>query len=66
MIKKILPKIQSLEKQKQTKLEKIASIQAEIDDIDLILKKLNSIKRDYEKLENNSTEILNNLKGKSK
>lgn len=61
MIKKILLKIQKLEQQKQTKLNKLATIQAEIDDIDIKLKKLNSFKRDYEKLENNSTEFLNNL-----
>ena len=43
------------------KVSKQAEIQAEIDEIDLKLKKLNSFKKDYEKLENNSTEFLNNL-----
>lgn len=61
MLKKILSKIQKLEQQKQVKLEKIATIQAEIDDIDGKLKKLFSFKREYEKLENNSTEYLKNL-----
>ena len=61
MLKKILQKIQRLEQQKQLKVNKQSEIQAEIDEIDLKLKKLNSFKRDYEKLENNSTEFLNNL-----
>lgn len=61
MLKKILQKIQRLEQQKQVKVNKQSEIQAEIDEIDLKLKKLNSFKRDYEKLENNSTEFLNNL-----
>ena len=61
MLKKILQKIQRLEQQKQVKVNKQSEIQAEIDEIDLKLKKLNSLKRDYEKLENNSTEFLNSL-----
>lgn len=61
MLKKILQKIQRLEQQKQVKVNKQSEIQAEIDEIDLKLKKLNSFKRDYEKLENNSTEFLNSL-----
>ena len=61
MLKKILQKIQRIEQQKQLKVNKQSEIQAEIDEIDLKLKKLNSFKRDYEKLENNSTEFLNNL-----
>lgn len=65
MLKKILAKIQKLELQKQNKIASLAKIQAEkqaeIDDIDIKLKKLNSFKKDYEKLEKNSTEFLNNL-----
>lgn len=61
MLKKILLKIQKLEQQKQVKLEKLAIIQGEIDDIDLKLKKLNSFKRDYEKLQNNSSEYIKSL-----
>lgn len=61
MLRKILQKIQKLEQQKQVKVNKQAEIQAEIDAIDTKLKKLNSFKKDYEKLENNSTEFLNNL-----
>ncbi len=61
MIKKILLKINKLEQQKQLKVNKQSELQAEIDDIDIKLKKLNSFKRDYEKLQNNSTEFLNNI-----
>ena len=49
MLKKILQKIQRLEQQKQVKVNKQSEIQAEIDEIDLKLKKLNS------------TEFLNSL-----
>ena len=62
MLKKILLKIQRLEQQKQTKVDKQAQIQSEIDEIDIKLKKLYAFKRDYEKLENISTEFLNNIK----
>jgi len=61
MLKKILLKINKLEQQKQLKINKQTELQAEIDDIELKLKKLNSFKRDYEKLQNNSTEFLNNI-----
>lgn len=62
MLKKILNKIQKFEMQKQTKVDKIAEIKLEIDDIDSKLKKLYTFKKEYEKLENNSTEFLNSLK----
>lgn len=62
MLKKILSKIQRLEQQKQIKVDKQSQIQSEIDEIDVNLKKLYTFKRDYEKLENNSTEYLKNLK----
>lgn len=62
MLKKILNKIQKLEIQKQVKLDKISEIKLEIDDIDSKLKKLNTFKKEYEKLESNSTEFLNSLK----
>ena len=61
MLKKILLKINKLEQQKQLKINKQTELQTEIDDIELKLKKLNSFKRDYEKLQNNSTEFLNNI-----
>ena len=65
MLKKILSKIQRLEQQKQIKVDKQSQIQSEIDEIDVNLKKLYTFKRDYEKLENNSTEYLKNLKWKN-
>lgn len=62
MLKQILNKIQKLEKEKQTKQDKISKIKIEIDEVDLKLKKLYSFKKEYEKLENNTTEFLNSLK----
>lgn len=64
MLKKILLKIQKLEQQKKVKVDKQAEIQKEIDDVDLKLKKLYSLKKDYEKLEKNSQELLDKLGGK--
>lgn len=65
MLKKILTKIHKLELQRQNKITCLTKIQAEkqaeIDDIDTKLKKLNSLKKDYEKLEKSSMEFLNNL-----
>lgn len=65
MQKKILSKIQSLEQQKQKKIDSLIMIQqkkqSEIDDIDIKLKKLNSFKKNYEKLEKDSTDFLNTL-----
>lgn len=58
MFKKILLKIQKLERQKKTKTDKQIEIQKEIDELDIQLKKLNSYKKDYEKLEKNLTEFL--------
>lgn len=62
MLKKILNKIQKFESQKQLKLDKITEIKNEITDIDSKLKKLYTFKKEYEKLESDSTEFLNNLK----
>ena len=62
MLKKISNKIQKLECQKQVKVNKITEIKTEIDDIDIKLKKLYTFKKEYEKLETNSTEFLNSLK----
>ena len=61
MLKKILLKINKLEQQRQLKVNKQTELQTEIDDIDLKLKKLNSFKREYEKLQTNSTDFLNNM-----
>ena len=62
MLKKILNKIQKFKIQKQTKVDKIAEIKLEIDDLDSKLKKLYTFKKEYEKLESNSAEFLNSLK----
>lgn len=45
MLKKILNKIQKFEMQKQTKLDKIAEIKLEIDDLDSKLKNYIHLKR---------------------
>lgn len=65
MLKKILLKIQKLEQQKKVKVDKQAEIQKEIDELDLKLKKLYSLKKDYEKLEKNSQEFLDTIGGKT-
>lgn len=65
MLKKILLKIQKLEQLKKNKIDKQTEIQKEIDDLDLQLKKLYSFKKDYEKLEKNSKEFLDNIGGKA-
>jgi len=60
MIKNLISRIEKAEKEKQKKVIAQAKIQTEIDNIDLKLKKLNSFKKDYEKLESNFTEFINN------
>lgn len=64
MLKKILLKIQKLEQQRQIKVDKQLEIQKEIEVLDVNLKKLYSFKKEYEKLEHNSTDFLNNIGGK--
>lgn len=64
MLKKILLKIQKLEQQRQSKVDKQLEIQKEIEVLDVNLKKLYSFKKEYEKLEHNSTDFLNNIGGK--
>lgn len=58
MLKIILSKIKQTEDKKQKAVDKQLKIQSEIDRYDLELKKLNSYKKDYEKLEKNLTEFL--------
>lgn len=65
MLKKILLKIQKLEQQKKAKADKQIEIQKEIDELDIQLKKLYSFKKDYEKLEKNSQDFLDNIGGKA-
>lgn len=62
MLKQIQSKIQKFEKEKQIKQDKISKIKLEIDEVDSKLKKLYSFKKEYEKLETNTTEFLNSLK----
>lgn len=61
MVKKILSKIKQLEQKKQLKLTSISKLQGEIDEIDVKLKKLYLFKKNYEKLEENSKELIENL-----
>jgi len=61
MLKKVVGKINKLEQEKQIKINKQNELQAEIYDIDVKLKKLNSFKKEFEKLQTNSTEFLNNM-----
>lgn len=62
MLKKILARIKKLEQQKQTKKNKQAEIQKEIDELDITLKKLYSFQKEFEKLEMNSSKFLNDIK----
>lgn len=64
MLKKILLKIQKLEQQRKFKTDKQAEIQKEIDNLDIKIKKLYSLKKEYEKLEKNSQEFLDSIGGK--
>lgn len=59
MIKKLQTIIEKTEKEKQKKVTAQNKIQMEIDNIDIELKKLNSFKKDYEKLQSNFTEFIN-------
>lgn len=61
MIKKILSKIKQLEQKKQLKLTAIAKLQSEMDEIEAKLKKLYLCKKNFEKLEENSKEIIENM-----
>lgn len=58
MLKVILSKIKKTEDKKQKAVDRQLKIQSEIDKFDLELKKLNSYRKDYEKLEKNLTEFL--------
>lgn len=60
MIKKLISIIEKMEKEKQKKVVTQNKIQLEIDNIDIELKKLNSFKKDYDKLQSNFTEFINN------
>ena len=62
MLKRITSQIQKIENEKQKELNKQILLQAKIEVKDNELKKLYSFKKEYEKLEKNITEFLNNKK----
>lgn len=62
MLRKIISQIQKIENEKQKELNKQILLQAKIEIKDNELKKLYSFKKEYEKLEKNITEFLNNKK----
>lgn len=59
MLKKLLREIERLEQAKAKQETIIASAQVEVAKIDEDLKKYNSIKKQYEKLEASCNELLN-------
>lgn len=59
MLKKLLREIERLEQAKSKQETIIATAQAEVAKIDEDLKKYNSIKKQYEKLEASANELLN-------
>lgn len=59
MLKKILREIDRLEQQKDKQEKILEATQAEISRIDEELKKYNSIKKQYEKLEATANELIN-------
>lgn len=64
MLKRILAKIDSYEKQRQIKINKQNNLQKELDNIDIKLKKLYVLKKDYEKLEKNFVNLLEETQNK--
>lgn len=62
LIKKIIKEIQKLEVQKQIKIEKRNQLDSEINVINLRLKELNNLKNQYEKLEQNTDSIFENIR----
>lgn len=62
LIKKIIKEIQKLEVQKQIKMEKRNQLDSEINVINLRLKELNNLKNQYEKLEQNTDSIFENIR----
>lgn len=61
MLREIQTKIQKLEKQKEAKALKQQELQNQINDIDGNLKKLQGLKKNYEKLEKSSSEFLEQI-----
>lgn len=61
MIKEIEKGIRQYEKQKQIRLERKQKLEAEIEDINLHLKELYGVRKQYEKLEKECESVLLNL-----
>ena len=61
MIKEIDKRIRQYEKQKQIRLERKQKIEGEIEDINLHLKELYGVRKQYEKLEKECESVLLNL-----
>lgn len=57
MLKKINNKIYKLEEIKNIKNNKLCEIQKEIEELDTKLKKLNNLKKDWEKLEKSTEDV---------
>ena len=64
MIKEILKKINLLEQKKLKKLNDQSKLQKEIEQLDNDLKRFNTFKRDYEKLQNNFTDFITSKQDK--
>lgn len=64
MIKEILKKLNSLEQKKEKKLNDQAKLQKEIEQLDNDLKRFNTFKKDYEKLQNNFNDFINSKQEK--
>ncbi|WP_288230063.1 hypothetical protein [uncultured Faecalicoccus sp.] len=61
MIKEIEKKIRQYEKQKQIRLERKQKLEAEIENINLHLKELYGLRKQYEKLEKECESVILNL-----
>lgn len=61
LIKEIDKRIRQHEKQKQIRLERKQKLEAEIDNINLHLKELYSVRKQYEKLEKECESVILNL-----
>lgn len=61
LIKEIDKRIRQYEKQKQIRLERKQKLEVEIEDINLHLKELYGVRKQYEKLEKECESVLLNL-----
>ena len=58
MKKEIVKKINKLDQQRATKVQKRDELTAEINNLDTVLKELNALLKQYEKFEENATAAL--------